>query len=198
MEGVFSLKRSVILLLAVIVITATAYTAYRRFSSENAPVGSEPPPVAVEPSGSEGSGSDVTLQDFDLRLLELGGATKRLTDYSEGILFLNFWATWCGYCEQEMPDLIVLDKQMRAEGIGRVVAIDVNEKESVVQAYLLKQGFDSLTVLLDLNGEAAKKFAIEGYPTTFVFRDGTLIDSKVGMMRKEEMEAMLQLAKGQQ
>ena len=137
----------------------------------------------------------MTLQDLDMRLLELGGATKRISDYSEGILFLNFWATWCGYCELEMPDLIELDRQMRADGIGKVVAIDVNEKEAVVEAYLEKQGFTGLTVLLDLDGEAAKKFDIEGYPTTFAFKNGVLVDYKVGMMSKEDMDAMLERAR---
>lgn len=182
------MRKSVVILLAIVVIAATAYIAYNYFRKE----ADNPIDSAASPGNAT---EDVTLQDLDMRLLELGGSTKRISDYSEGILFLNFWATWCGYCELEMPDLIELDRQMRSEGIGKVVAIDVNEKESVVEAYLEKQGFTGLTVLLDLDGEAAKKFDIEGYPTTFVFKNGMLMDVKVGMMSKEAMDAMLERAR---
>lgn len=182
------MKKSVIILLAIVVIAATAYIAYNNFGKETV--------APIDSAASSGDAAEeVTLQDLDMRLLELGGSTKRISDYSEGILFLNFWATWCGYCELEMPDLIEIDKQMRSEGIGKVVAIDVNEKEAVVKAYLEKQGFTGLTVLLDLDGEAAKKFDIEGYPTTFVFKNGVLMDYKVGMMSKEAMEALLERAR---
>lgn len=181
------MKKALILSLVAIILFGAGYAAYLYLSDK--------------PEGEAGSGDiatteeAATIQQYDVRLLELGGATKRISEYSEGILFLNFWATWCGYCELEMPDLIELDGQMRAEGIGRVVAVDVNEKESVVEEYLGNMGFTGLTVLLDTDGAAAKKFDIEGYPTTFVFKDGRLLDFKVGMMTREEMDAMLEMAR---
>lgn len=137
----------------------------------------------------------ITLADLDIRLLELDGVTKLISDFSEGILFLNFWATWCGYCEKEMPDLIKLDDMLKQNGEGRVVAVDVNEKEAVVKSYLSKMGFDGLIVLLDQKGDAALKFGIEGYPTTFVFKDGALVDYKVGMLTWENMLALYETAR---
>ncbi|HNV35016.1 MAG TPA: TlpA disulfide reductase family protein, partial [Bacillota bacterium] len=74
----------------------------------------------------------ITIEDIDTRLLELGGSTKSISDYSEGILFINFWATWCYYCELEMPDLIKLSELVGKDGSGKVIAIDVNEKEKTV------------------------------------------------------------------
>ena len=177
-------KLAVLLILAVAVTAAVyGYYLYRQDKSEAL--------SSDEPQG----GDAVTLADLNVRLLELGGATKNLADYTDSILFLNFWATWCGYCEKEMPDLIRLDRKLREEGIGRVVAIDVNEKEAIVKEYVEKMGFTELTILLDLKGEAAKLFDIQGYPTTFAFRDGALVDYKVGMMTWQDMERMLEKAR---
>jgi len=177
-------KLAVLFILAVVVTAAVyGYYLYRQDKQEDL--------VGEDTS----AGDAVTLADLDIRLLELGGATKRLTEYTDSILFLNFWATWCGYCEKEMPDLLRLDRQMKEEGIGRVLAIDVNEKEAVVREYIDEMGFSELTVLLDLKGEAAQLFDIQGYPTTFAFKDGVLVDYKVGMMTWQDMEGMLEKAK---
>ncbi len=177
-------KLAVLFILAVVVTAAVyGYYLYRKDRQ-------------VEQDSNGGAGNDaVTLADLDVRLLELDGATIRLTEYTDSILFLNFWATWCGYCEREMPDLIKLDRKMKEEGIGRVLAIDVNEKESVVREYIKEMGFTELTVLLDLKGEAAQLFDIQGYPTTFAFKGGGLVDYKVGMMTWQDMENMLEKAR---
>ena len=179
------MKKLAMLFILAVVVTAAVY-GYYLYSQEN--------PEALSSDEPQG-GDAVTLSDLDVRLLELGGATKSLTDYTDSILFINFWATWCGYCEKEMPDLIRLDRKLREEGIGRVVAIDVNEKEAIVKEYIEKMGFTELTILLDLKGEAAKLFDIQGYPTTFAFRDGSLVDYKVGMMTWQDMERMLEKAR---
>lgn len=179
------MRKLAVLFILAVVVTAAVYGYYLyRQDRQEAPIGDE----------TEGGGA-VTLADLDVRLLALGGATKRLTDYTDDVLFLNFWATWCGYCEKEMPDLFRLDRQMKEEGIGRVIAIDVNEKESVVKEYIEKMGFTELTILLDLKGEAAQLFDIQGYPTTFAFKDGVLVDYKVGMMTWQDMENMLEKAR---
>lgn len=178
------------LLTAIIAVLLVAASAVAYFVNRN----QQAQALAAE-QASQQAEKEVTLADLDIRLQVLGGATKRLTDYSEGILFINFWATWCGYCEQEMPDLIKLDKQMRAEGIGMVLAIDVNEKATEVSDYLKKMGFTDLTVLLDLKGDAAIKFGIQGYPSTFVFKNGKFIDARVGMMLWSDMLKLLDAAK---
>lgn len=179
------MRKLAVLFILAVVVTAASYGYYLYRQDRQVELNSE----------DEAGGDAVTLADLDVRLLELGGATKRLTEYSDRVVFLNFWATWCGYCEKEMPDLIRLDRKLKEEGIGRVIAIDVNEKEPVVKEYLEDMGFSELTVLLDLKGEAAQLFDIQGYPTTFAFRDGVLVDYKVGMMTWQEMEGMLEKAR---
>lgn len=179
------MRKLAVLFILAFVVTAAAYGYYLyRQDKQEEPI-----------NDGSSSGDAVTLADLDIRLLELGGATKRLTEYTDSILFLNFWATWCGYCEREMPDLIRLDRKLKEKGIGRVLAIDVNEKEAVVQEYIDEMGFSELTVLLDLKGEAAQLFDIQGYPTTFAFKDGVLVDYKVGMMTWQDMDSMLDKAR---
>jgi thiol-disulfide isomerase/thioredoxin len=181
------MRKLLIGLMLLIILCLIGYSTYYYFTGKT-------PQEETGTSDAIGVSAGITLKELDVKLLELGGSTKSISEYSKGIVLLNFWATWCGYCEKEMPDLIRLDKKMRAEGTGMVVAIDVNEKETIVQKYINEQGFSGLTVLLDLQGIAAKKFNIEGYPTTFAFKDGLLVDYQVGMMTWDEMLKMLEEA----
>ncbi|HOS50786.1 MAG TPA: TlpA family protein disulfide reductase, partial [Bacillota bacterium] len=69
------------------------------------------------------------------------------------------------------------------------------EKERTVQEFIDKKGFDGIAVLLDQDGAAAMKFGIEAYPTTFLFKEGRLLDYKVGMLSWDDMQTMLETAR---
>lgn len=131
--------------------------------------------------------NQINLTKLNISLPDLEGKIRNLTEFQNGILLINFWATWCGYCVREMPDLIKLDKKMREQGVGMVVAIDVAESVTKVKAFLNEKGFNDLFVLLDLGGEVVDTFSLEGYPTTFLFKDGLYKENKVGMMTWDKM-----------
>ncbi|KNF07605.1 thiol-disulfide oxidoreductase ResA [Gottschalkia purinilytica] len=124
--------------------------------------------------------------DFTLRNLD--GKEVSLKDYRGKIVLINFWATWCEYCDKEMPDLQKLDKE---NDDLVVLAVDVMEDEEKVKNYIKKGAYD-FEVVLDEEGDVAKNYLISAFPTSyFVDKDGTLIGSVPGMMEYPQMNQIL-------
>jgi thiol-disulfide isomerase/thioredoxin len=124
----------------------------------------------------------------DVTLLDASGAPVSLADLRGRPLVLNFWATWCPPCDEEMPALEALHQQQGGAG-AEVVAVNLQETSPVVAAYLVERGL-TLPVLLDSAGELAAQLDVTYLPTTF-FVDGTgIIRSRVRrMLTLEEMQA---------
>ncbi len=106
---------------------------------------------------------------------------------------LNFWATWCPPCRDEMP----LIQQIYEEWMGKpssvvVLTIDIGESQATVERFLHNQNL-SLPVLLDIRQGVAGKYSITGIPTTyFIDKDGVIRDIKVGAFwNKEQIESYL-------
>lgn len=137
--------------------------------------------------------SDVAAEESyyfeDLELKGLDGQMASLYDYEGQIILLNFWATWCKYCDEEMPLLNEINKR---EGIS-VIAIDVAEDADTVNAYLEKFGSDfNLDVYLDESSELASYFGITGYPTTFfIGPDFEYYYSYPGMLTEDYLDQIL-------
>lgn len=106
---------------------------------------------------------------------------------------LNFWATWCPPCREEMPLL----QQVYEEWIGKppsvvVLTINMGESQAEVARYLQSQNL-SLPVLLDIRQDVTEKYSITGIPTTFfIDADGVIRDIKIGAFwNKEQIEGYL-------
>lgn len=120
----------------------------------------------------------------DFTLKNLSGDDVSLSDYKGKIVLLNFWATWCSYCDKEMPDLQKLSKE---NDDLVILAVDVMEDKALVEEYIKKGGYD-FEVVLDADGEIAKTYVVGGYPTSyFIDEEGLLIGAVPGMMTYEQM-----------
>ena len=117
-----------------------------------------------------------------LQLKDLDGKEVALSDLKGKVVFVNFWATWCGPCQDEIPTLIDLQNQYASKGFT-VVGIAMDEEgKSVVAPFVAKELYDvkgqkvhiNYPVLLGTD-EAGEKFGgILGYPTSFLIsRNGT-------------------------
>lgn len=85
------------------------------------------------------------------------------------VVVLNFWATWCGPCKEEMPSLQALH-QSQIQGPSDasqavVIAINVKETASTVRRFMAAQQLD-LPVVLDAAGDLTRQWAVRIYPTT--------------------------------
>jgi thiol-disulfide isomerase/thioredoxin len=123
--------------------------------------------------------------DFTVPLLE--GGEVRLSSLKGKVVFLNFWATWCPPCREEMPSMETLYRRFRDSGL-EFLAVDIQEGADEV-ADFMRQYKLSFPVGLD-SGRISAEYGIRGIPTTFIIdRDGAIIIASVGG-RQWDTEAM--------
>lgn len=131
-------------------------------------------------------GSGYKIPDFKMPTLE--GEIIQPSDYEGKIVVLNFWASWCGYCDKEMPDLDIIDK----EDDVVVIAVNAQESKAIVEEYIKDGGYEFLTVL-DEDGLFSNVFAITSLPTTyFIGKDGLLVGAVPSMLTLDQMQQILE------
>ena len=122
-------------------------------------------------------------------LTDLDGNDVNLNDYRGKIVLLNFWATWCKYCDEEMPDL---EKIYSENDDVVILAVNVKESQRKVSKYI-EEGEYTFPVLLDGNGDLAKVYYVSSFPSTyFVSKDGLLVGAVPGMLTYDQMEQILE------
>ena len=93
---------------------------------------------------------------FTLR--DINGASVSLSDYKGRVVLLNFWATWCGPCKQEMPHLNKMESDFGEQGFNVIsVSIDDARAASKVKPYIKGRGY-SFTVLLDKDTSVVSQY----------------------------------------
>jgi cytochrome c biogenesis protein CcmG, thiol:disulfide interchange protein DsbE len=86
---------------------------------------------------------------------------------------INFWASWCGPCKKEAPELARL--QHALGGAGALVGVDWNDARSGARAFVRKYGW-TFPNLRDADGAAGNRYGLNGLPNTFVLdRDGRIV-----------------------
>lgn len=125
-----------------------------------------------------GPAPDFTLKDLD-------GKTVKLSDYKGKVVMINFWASWCGPCRQEMPLLETMAKDLEKAGF---VLLGVNLDEEVDDAKeFLESTPVTFTVLLNPDQSVAELYKNEAMPSSyFVDRDGNLAYLHKGYRKGEE------------
>lgn len=115
----------------------------------------------------------------EIRLKDMNGREVSLSDFRGKIVFLNFWATWCGPCRIEMPSMERLYTKLKGKDFV-MVAIDLQEPASKVKEFF-KEYKLSFISLLDSEGEVASRFGIRVIPTTFILdKQGRIIGRALG------------------
>jgi len=114
-----------------------------------------------------------------LVLKELNGTVHDLARYRGKVVLVNFWATWCEPCRDEMPSIQRLRDKLAGQPFA-VLAVNLDEPESRVTAFLEKTKLD-LTVVLDPGKTAAKTWSARILPASYLIgRDGRVRYSVVG------------------
>lgn len=107
----------------------------------------------------------------DFRLKSNQGKNIRLQDLRGQVVMLNFWASWCGPCRQEMPLMEEIYKKYEKLGFT-ILAVNVDEDSSDADAFL-KSVPVTFPVLYDNDSNVSELFAIDALPTTVMIdRDG--------------------------
>lgn len=130
----------------------------------------------------------------DITLTALDGTLIRLADLKGQILFLNFWATWCAPCQEEMPALQTLQDEHEADGV-RVVAVTdptAGQTEEDIRAFLKTYGL-TFTVVLSSDPAFYQQFGVAQIPMTFIIdRAGIVRYRQIGALTAEDIAVYLQ------
>ena len=114
-------------------------------------------------------------------LLDEAGERLTLVEFEGKVVLLNFWATWCGPCVQEMPSLDRLQAALGAAGLAVVAVSEDRGGLNVVAPFFTEQGLENLAIYLDPKGKFMREFAVRGLPTTMLIdRSGRLIGALEG------------------
>ena len=98
-------------------------------------------------------------------------------------VILHFWATWCGPCLQELPELLKLSDKLRPEGYS-IVAVAVDESWAVLENFFaryphLSSMKDRMVLVLDPEGKIANAYGSSRFPETFLINTQMVIDNKL-------------------
>lgn len=115
---------------------------------------------------------DFSLQDID-------GNLHRLSEYRGRPVIINFWATWCPPCREEIPSMNRAWQVLREEGIA-MLAINVGEDEDTIFVFTADYPAD-FPLLLDQSGDIIGQWPVKGLPTTYVIApDGSIAYRAIG------------------
>lgn len=135
----------------------------------------------------------------DLELTDQFGSTHTLSDYKGKVIFLNFWATWCGPCRNEMPDIQKLYEEYSAQGEDAEVVIlgiagpGIGQEGSAEEiADFMEENGYTYPVLMDAGGEMFTRYGISAFPTTFMIdKDGNVYGYVPGQMTENIMRSII-------
>lgn len=154
-------------------------------------------------SGSAASSEQPEIPAPDFTLTDQFGKTHTLSDYQGQVVFLNFWATWCGPCQREMPDIQAMyeDLGLNEEDVA-VLAVanpksdqypynrDVSEDE--VKQFLEENGY-TYPVAMDTTGEVFAAYGVRAFPTTFMIdREGNVFGYVESTLTRDIMDSIVQ------
>lgn len=156
----------------IIIVVALGYTIYASIFNES----------KIVESGDE-------APNFHLQTLD--GEEVQLSDYKGKGVFLNFWATYCPPCKEEMPYMDNQYEEFKEKGV-EILAVNVGEPLLTAQKFV--QRYDlSFPILMDEREEVYKAYGVKPIPTTFLIdKDGKVIDRVTRGLTEEEVKQMME------
>ncbi|NLM35384.1 MAG: TlpA family protein disulfide reductase [Clostridiales bacterium] len=139
-----------------------------------------------ESNNIKNNSSKILAPDFTLT--DLNGNIVTLSNLRGKKVFLNFWASWCEPCRNEMADIERLYQETKDTDLV-ILTINSTENKSTVQSYLKANNLN-FTVLLDTREEAALNYLTGFIPASFfIDKDGYIVSREEGAITYAEMKA---------
>ena len=127
---------------------------------------------------------------LDFTLKDLNGRDVNLASYRGKPLLINFWATWCGPCKEEIPSMIKLNKAMAGKNFRMLaIAIDEGGKDAVQKFF---KGSKDLPAYLDPDGKVSQLYGTTGVPETFfIDEQGIVREVVIQPLNEQQMSASI-------
>ena len=117
------------------------------------------PALALEPGQK--------AADFKLPALTQGQGEISLKTFAGKVVLLDFWASWCEPCRQELPELEKLQKQYAARGLA-TLAVNLDQERAAAEQAAKKLGLSAVSVALDAGGNVADMYDLPKMPSLFM------------------------------
>lgn len=116
----------------------------------------------------------------DFTLSDSSGKSVTLSDLRGKVVLVNFWATWCPPCRQEMPSMEELYRKVKGSGV-ELLAINVEENGKQAVEAFIEHNPHSFPILLDPEGRAQQLYNVNKFPETFVVdKNGIVAEHVIG------------------
>jgi thiol-disulfide isomerase/thioredoxin len=146
---------------------------------------------------SEGFNPDSALTESkkmpapDFTVMDNDGNEVKLSDYFGKPIVLNFWASWCGPCQREMPHFNKAYGEFKDE--VNFLMVDIGETTESAKSYIAENEF-TLPIFFDTEQDAAKTYGITAIPKTyFIDKYGNITSSYEGALDEEKLHNRIEL-----
>jgi cytochrome c biogenesis protein CcmG, thiol:disulfide interchange protein DsbE len=168
----------VIIIVLVVLLFGLAYFAYGQLKPQ------------VNNEGIVDQNTSQLAPDFTLK--NMAGEDVSLSDYAGKPVVLNFWASWCPPCKEEMPNFNELSNQYGTSGDVMFLMVNVTDggRETIetATAYLSDNQYN-MNVVFDTEGVASTLYNVSSIPSTFfIDSQGYINNSSVGSLTKNQLE----------
>ncbi len=185
-------KIVLILILVFVLLLGGAYVLYTRLEPSLAPdqLAAQTTKAADDQNGSADSDGQEQVTAPDFTVYDAAGNPVKLSDYFGKPIVLNFWASWCGPCQMEMPDF--QEKYETLDGQVQFLMINMTDgsRETVTSAseFIKDQGY-TFPVFYDTETDAAAAYSANSLPTTyFIDANGYVIARATGAISGDTLQ----------
>ncbi len=136
--------------------------------------------LVVKKEETQKQAAIVGLEAPELVVSDPSGKAFTLAELRGSVVFVNFWASWCQPCRDEMPSIQALYNQFRNDRLFRMVTVLYRDEYPKASAYLQSSSFD-LPVYIDADGRSARSYGVTGVPETCIIdKKGVLKEKVIG------------------
>jgi len=172
------LRRIALPLVVIGAIVAAIWWLESRGGDDVSPTGERYGPVEL-PTALQTTGLEIGVQEGNLApdflLGTLDGSEVRLSALRGQPVVLNFWATWCAPCRQEIPQFVAAYERFRNESL-LVLAVNMQEGKSIARGYAEDFGMN-FPIPIDVDGEVGDEYRLLGLPMTYFIDRGGVVRS---------------------